>query len=250
MTNLVIMKNRQAVTSSLHVADNFEKRHDHILRDIDGVKKDVPNFGEMFFQTIEPDSYGRDRRVIYMNRDGFTLLAMGFTGKRALQFKLKYIEAFNKMEDHIKHQIDTSKLSPELQMFQGLFQSLAQQELATKQIDAKLDSIVEIVGLNTTDWRKECRNLVSKMAQTQGGYKAYGEIQSAIYEEVDRRAGSSLRTRLTNLRRRMAEEGVSKSKRDKVNKLDVIENDKKLKEIYLAVVKDIAIKYGVWKEEA
>lgn len=104
MTNLVIMKDRQAVTSSLQVADNFEKRHDHILRDIDGVEKDVPNFGEMFFETSEPDSYGRERRVIYMNRDGFTILAMGFTGKKALQFKLKYIEAFNQMEEHIKQQ--------------------------------------------------------------------------------------------------------------------------------------------------
>lgn len=102
MTDLVIMKDRQAVTSSLNVAENFEKRHDHVLRDIDGVEKDVPNFGEMFFETNEPDSYGRDRRVIYMNRDGFTILAMGFTGKKALQFKLKYIDAFNQMENHIK----------------------------------------------------------------------------------------------------------------------------------------------------
>ncbi|MEJ4192836.1 phage antirepressor Ant, partial [Enterococcus faecium] len=78
---------------------------------------------------------------------------------------------------------------------------------------------------------------------------AYQEIQTAIYEEVDRRAGSSLKTRLTNLRNRMAGEGVSKSKRDKTNKLDVIESDKRLKEIYLSVVKDFAIKYGVWKEK-
>lgn len=104
MNDLVIMKNKQAVTTSLEVADVFEKRHDHILRDIDKLKKDVPNFGEMFEESQEPDSYDRLRRVIYMNRDGFTLLAMGFTGDKALQFKLKYIEAFNKMEQMIKEQ--------------------------------------------------------------------------------------------------------------------------------------------------
>lgn len=104
MNDLVIMKNKQAVTTSLEVADVFEKRHDHILRDIDKLKKDVPNFGEMFEESQEPDSYDRLRRVIYMNRDGFTLLAMGFTGDKALQFKLKYIEAFNKMEQIIKEQ--------------------------------------------------------------------------------------------------------------------------------------------------
>ena len=112
----------------------------------------------------------------------------------------------------------------------------------------KVDNITDIIALNTTDWRKECRSLVNKMAKTQGEFGAYQEIQTAIYDEVDRRAGSSLKTRLTNLKNRMAGEGVSKSKRDKTNKLDVIDSDKRLKEIYLAVVKDFAIKYGIWKE--
>lgn len=146
-----------------------------------------------------------------------------------------------------QYKLDTSSLSPELQFMNSVVQSLAKQEMATKQLSNKLDNITEIVALNTTDWRKDCRALINKMAKTQGGFGAYQEIQAGIYEEVDRRAGSSLNTRLTNLRRRAAEEGVSKSKRDKMNKLDVIEMDKRLKEIYLAVVKDFAIKYGVWK---
>lgn len=146
-----------------------------------------------------------------------------------------------------QYKFDTSSLSPELQFMNSVVQSLAKQEMATKQLSNKLDNITEIVALNTTDWRKDCRALINKMAKTQGGFGAYQEIQAGIYEEVDRRAGSSLNTRLTNLRRRAAEEGVSKSKRDKMNKLDVIEMDKRLKEIYLAVVKDFAIKYGVWK---
>lgn len=249
MTDLVIMKNRQAVTSSLQVAESLDKKHQHVLRDIDVLEKDVSNFGQMFVEGNEPDSYGRNRRVIYMNRDGFTILAMGFTGKKALQFKLKYIEAFNKMEDHIKQQLDTSNLSPELQFMNSVVNQLASQELATKQLESKVDSITEIVALNSTDWRKDCRALINKMAKNQGGFGAYQEIQTAIYEEVDRRAGSSLKIRLTNLRNRMAGEGVSKSKRDKTNKLDVVDSDKRLKEIYLAVVKEFAIKYGVWKEQ-
>ena len=104
MNELVIMHNQQAVTSSLQVAETFEKRHDNVLRDIQTLKKDVLNFEEMFFETTEPDSYGRDRRIYLMNRDGFTLLAMGFTGSKALQFKLKYIEAFNEMEKQLTQQ--------------------------------------------------------------------------------------------------------------------------------------------------
>lgn len=103
MNNLVIMKNQQAVTSSLQVAEVFEKEHRNILRDIDNLEIDRLNFEHMFKEGNEPDSYGRARKVIYMNRDGFTLLAMGFTGKKAMRFKLQYIEAFNQME----HQIQT-----------------------------------------------------------------------------------------------------------------------------------------------
>ena len=101
MNELVVMKDQQAVTTSLQVATTFGKRHDHVLRDINNLKKDVPNFGEMFSETNIPDSYGRNRRAFYLNRDGFTLLAMGFTGKKAMQFKLKYIEAFNSMEEQL-----------------------------------------------------------------------------------------------------------------------------------------------------
>lgn len=102
MNKLVIMKDQQAVTSSLQVSETFDKRHDHIIRDIEKLQKDLPNFGEMFLLSNIPDRYGRSRKAYYMNRDGFTLLAMGFTGKKALKFKMQYIEAFNKMEDQIK----------------------------------------------------------------------------------------------------------------------------------------------------
>ncbi|MDT7015381.1 Rha family transcriptional regulator [Levilactobacillus namurensis] len=108
MNELVIMKDKQAVTSSLQVAESFNKNHQHVLRSIDGLKKDVSNFGQMFIETNLPDSYGRNRRGYYMNRDGFTLLAMGFTGDKALQFKLKYIDAFNEMEQQVKFQVPST----------------------------------------------------------------------------------------------------------------------------------------------
>lgn len=98
------MQSGEPVASSRQIADNFEKRHDHVMRDIDAMKKDVPNFGEMFFETTAPDSYGREQRAYLMNRDGFTLLAMGFTGKAALEWKLKYIAAFNEMEKKLADQ--------------------------------------------------------------------------------------------------------------------------------------------------
>jgi len=105
MSDIVLsMQSGEPVASSRQIAENFEKRHDHVMRDIDAIKKDVPNFGEMFFETTVPDSYGREQRAYLMNRDGFTLLAMGFTGKAALEWKLKYIAAFNEMEKKLAEQ--------------------------------------------------------------------------------------------------------------------------------------------------
>jgi anti-repressor protein len=95
---LVKIENDRMITTSKMIAETFEKRHDHVLRDIENLKKDLPNFGEMFFETEAPDSYGRLQRVYQMTRDGFSLLAMGFTGSDAMEWKLKYLEAFNKLE--------------------------------------------------------------------------------------------------------------------------------------------------------
>ena len=106
------------------------------------------------------------------------------------------------------------------------------------------------MALNTTDWRKEANALINKVVRVMGNTaEAHKEVRSAIFTEVDRRAGASLETRLTNKRRRMADEGASKSKRDNLTKVDVISDDKKLVEIYVAVVKEFAIKYGVYKRE-
>lgn len=101
--NLITIQNQQVVTSSLVVAETFEKTHNHVLRDIDALKGVVQNWTDLFYE----DSYVHPQnkqtyRMYYMNRDGFTLLAMGFTGKKALQFKIAYINQFNKMEEQLK----------------------------------------------------------------------------------------------------------------------------------------------------
>lgn len=90
----------QIVVSSKDISINFVKRHDNVLRDIDNFK-DLPNFEEMFYETKMDDSYGRKQRTYLMNRDGFSLLVMGFTGKDALEWKVKYIQAFNEMEQKL-----------------------------------------------------------------------------------------------------------------------------------------------------
>lgn len=133
MDQLVILHEQQAVTSSTNLAQNFGKRHDNVLRDIEGLKKDVLNFEEMFFEASEPDNYNRPRRVYLMNRDGFTLLAMGFTGPRALDFKLKYISAFNQLEAQVKN--------PPISSTQALLLAALEQEKKIELVSGRLDHL-------------------------------------------------------------------------------------------------------------
>ena len=84
------------MVSSRVVADRFEKRHDHILRDIENLKKDVPNFGEMFKQTIGADSYGREQKQYELTRVLFSkLFALNFIiiSQNKRRYRIKYSAA-------------------------------------------------------------------------------------------------------------------------------------------------------------
>ena len=101
---LVIMRDRQAVTTSLQVAKVFNKKHKHVIEAINNKIQSAENsadYQKMFVVGTYKDSQGRTYTMYYMNRDGFTFIAFGFTGAKADQFKLKYIDAFNQMEKQL-----------------------------------------------------------------------------------------------------------------------------------------------------
>lgn len=109
MNDLVVMRNRQATTNSLVVAEYFKKRHEKVIRDVEDLrlKLDKPKIGfikfkEMFHEFFYFDNRNRKQTMYEMNRDGFMLLVMGFTGDKALKAKLQFIEAFKNMEEYIK----------------------------------------------------------------------------------------------------------------------------------------------------
>lgn len=104
MNELVIMHDQQAVTTSLKVAESFSKNHADVMRSIRNLTQQNCRVKNMFAESTYVNRRGQEQPMYYMNRDGFSLLVMGFTGEAALQFKLKYIEAFNKMDEMIKEQ--------------------------------------------------------------------------------------------------------------------------------------------------
>lgn len=98
MNELVEIRNNQVVVSSRQVAEKFEKEHKNVLRDIKEILA-AQNSATKFFQESTFENRGKQYPEYLMNRDGFTLLAMGFTGNKALEWKIKYINAFNEMEN-------------------------------------------------------------------------------------------------------------------------------------------------------
>lgn len=96
----------ELVVSSREVATNFEKQHKHVLESIENLKEGVAEkSANLFIESTYQHSQNKQWYKEYLlTRDGFSLLVMGFTGKKALDWKLKYIEAFNEMEQYIKEQ--------------------------------------------------------------------------------------------------------------------------------------------------
>ena len=110
MNDLVIMKDQQAVTSSLQVAETFNKNHRDVMKRIRDLTAQNIAVGKMFIQSTYLNRQGHSQPMYYMNRDGFTLLVVGFTGKKALEFKMQYIEAFNQMENELKQGYSTKNV--------------------------------------------------------------------------------------------------------------------------------------------
>lgn len=98
---LTVSEKGTPMASSLDVAKVFGKEHKNILRDIENLLQDIPeDWGLLNFELtsyVHPQN-GETYPMYNLTRDAFTLLAMGFTGKKAMQFKIAYIEAFNAME--------------------------------------------------------------------------------------------------------------------------------------------------------
>lgn len=109
--NLVEVKNNTVVVSSRQIAEHFGKEHRSVLKSIKDLLLNIEglhNFEhtpEMFQKATYIHEQNKKEYPMYlMNRDGFSLLVMGFTGKEALEWKIKYIKAFNEMEQQLTNQ--------------------------------------------------------------------------------------------------------------------------------------------------
>lgn len=243
-------QNGKPVASSRQIAESFGKEHKHVLRDIENLIGGESKIGlsSMFFKSEYISAQNKKLPEYLMNRDGFTLLAMGFTGKAALEWKLKYIAAFNEMEKKLSTRAASQlqDLSPELQYLIKLERQQNQQAKQLEQVNERLDFACEAFSLTAgPDWKKACQSAISSVAMKHGGDgDDFESVWDEIYDAMERR-GFDLELRVSNAKARALKNGISPSDVRKITKMKIIEaGDKKLIAAFVDSVRELAAKAG------
>lgn len=254
MTNEINSLAGRPTIDSREIAKMMQMEHWQILRKLEGtedVKGIITILGDNNFVVSDyfiKSTYMSEQNKIMpcylFTKLGCEFIANKFTGEKGILFTAAYVKKFNEMEQGIDKN-KFGELSPMLQTLINLELRQKEQDTKINAIENRVESIKNVVALNPNDWRRETTDLIIKMAKNVGGNTYIKTIREESYKLLNERFGVSLAVRLTNKRRKMAEEGVCKSKRDKVNHLDVIAEDKKLIEGYVAIIKEMSVKYGV-----
>ncbi len=273
MSNIIdINRNKKTKTiPSTEVAKMMQREHKEVIRMIDGYEPPegskkrkivgiIPTLtkgnitpSDYFIENTYKDKSGKLNKCYECTKMGCELLANKLNGEKGILFSATYVKRFNEMESAQMQTIDTTELSPSLQSFKMLFDSMVEQELKQKQMEKdikglqnSLDNIQDLISLSKDNWRADVKNMVNKITYKTGiNHKV---VYDEIYKEIDSRFGVNLNTRLKNRKNNAILNGTSKTKADKISKLDIINEDKLLIEAILIVIKDLAIKYGLYEE--
>lgn len=184
MNQLVFIEKNQAVTDSLTVAEVFAKEHRHVLRDIKelGCSDDFrqSNFG----QSTYVNSQNKEMPMYYMNKKGFTLLGMGYTGKEAMKFKEAYIDEFERMEDKLKN---PRVLSEREQLVAAMKLSIETSE----EISAVKEEVKEVRGmvehqitLDHGEQRRIQKAINCKVYELENDKEARKKLFSELHREI------------------------------------------------------------------
>ena len=177
---------------------------------------------------------------------GAFLAAKSLNTDKAWEAYDKLIDGYYSVQQEL---VDRSTLSPQMQMFYAIADAQAKQELEQKRQAERIARIEEqqeamkdaFEPIHKESWRKDVTfkfNRIQKACQI-----PYQELYIEMYKELDRRAGVDTAIRLKNRRNRMREDGVCKSNIDRLTRMDIIENDKKLSAIFERILTDYEIKY-------
>lgn len=186
---LVELQNGVATTTSLQVANTFEKRHKHILRDI---KNQIEKIGspDLVREMFQEDTYeigGREYPMYRMNKDGFTLLVMSYTDDKSMQFKLRYIQAFNEMEQALKNQSSQLRLPKNnAEMVQVIQATNEETNKRIDHIENDLDDLTDRFGLPASQAKSLEQARKRHIVTLLGGFdsNAYQHLSGKTFRQI------------------------------------------------------------------
>lgn len=186
-----------------------------------------------------------NRGLTVINESGVYALVFGSKLPNAKKFKRwvtsEVLPSIRKTGSY--NSPDYSSLSPQLQYLISLEQKTKELETAVQTTNRRLDSMCETMQIKGDNWRKATHSLINRIATASG--QEQRAIYLDIYDELEYRAGCNLSIRFDNLSSRLFARGVSQSRINRLNYIDVIADDKRLTEIYIAIVKEMAVKFNV-----
>lgn len=238
MNELITVNDGQAVVSSLDIAEHFDRKHSDVLENIRNLVAENSAAKSLFFETAY-ESRGKQYPMYLMNRDGFSLLCMGFTGAKALEWKLKYIDAFNKMEKTLTEQ--PAKPMTAMQMLE--LQVQVNKELSDR-IDAvesnqkRIAEACSVPAVGRDEWQENMKKYLSGLCEEYG--MSYPVMYDDLYSALERKVGCDLDRRQSNLRKRLKAAGATYKERQSVSKLTVIAKDQSLTGVFEGIVQRYA----------
>ena len=179
---------------------------------------------------------------VLLTEQGYLMLVKSFTDDLAWKVQRQLVNGYFRVR-----QI-ANDLSPQMQMLYGMLDQMAQTErqakeakqLAEKAVEAT-ENIKEAVKPVFDNWREEIGKKIKRIQYACG--TDFKTLNAEIYSELERRAGCDLGTRLRNKKQRMHDAGRTKTEIENTRKIDIIEEDKKLREIFTKIVSEYEIKY-------
>lgn len=174
-------RNGEPVVSSRQIAESFGKEHKNVMQSIENISAENSAVTQMFFKTTYTAGTGKAYPMYLMNRDGFSLLVMGFTGKAALEWKLKYIAAFNEMEKKLSTP-QMPKLSKEMQALFLLDDRTQKQE----------QRLTALENTMTVDYNQQrvlrksiSRSVISALGDEKAPAYIDNHVRSKVYSECN-----------------------------------------------------------------
>lgn len=166
--------------------------------------------------------------------------------ERGKQARLYFIECEKRLKAASKPMSQLEIMAESIRIMQEQDKRLQQVELAQAEQKQELQDIRDVVTLRPDSWRDDTKYILDKIAAALGGdSEAYKDIRNQSYTELEKRAHCRLKQQLKNAKKRMEERGASKTEINSLRILDMIDKNQRLIEIYLSVVKDMAIHHGV-----